>query len=145
LKISDFVDPETGKFDLIRLGWWDTLCSFFQIDTYFKESFATNAADWHVVYHSLTTFAEMRDFCEKLERWGVDRGAENMHQELARRIALAVGGGTVDAVVYAKLCRSSREHVWTESKMWDGLEGDWDEHCSICVIRPGFVGDSFAR
>lgn len=73
------------------------------------------------------------------------RGAEDMHLELARRIALAVGGGTVDAVVYTKLSRMSGDQLWIESKFWDGLEGDWDEHCSICVIRPAFVGDSFAR
>jgi hypothetical protein len=75
--------------------------------------------------------------------WGVKRGAENMHQELARRIALAKGGGTVDPVVCAKLCRLEGERLRIESKMWDGLEGDWEE-CGMSVIKPGFEGDTFA-
>jgi hypothetical protein len=59
MEILDFLDPETGTLDLLRLGW---LCSYVHIDPCFDISFATPAADWHVVYHSLSTFAEMRVF-----------------------------------------------------------------------------------
>jgi hypothetical protein len=146
MTISDFIDPEIGTLDLVKLGWWDTLCSYFSIDPCFHISFSTSAADWHVIYHSLSTFAEMRDFCDKLEKWSVKRGAENMHQELARRIALAKGGGTVDPVLFAKLCRLEGEQLRIESMMWDGLEVDLDEYeCGICVVNPGFEGDSFAE
>jgi hypothetical protein len=82
----------------------------------------------------------MREFCAFLERCGVRRGAENMHQELARRVACVIGAGEVNVGEYAKMCRWSREKLWRESEKYDEMEDNWDT-CGICVVKPALRGD----
>ena len=140
--VPDFIDPTEKTLDTTRLVWWDKLSSYFGIPDYFSRIFAPNVANWHILYHALPTFALMREFGEMLDRWGLARGAENMHQELARRVAYVQGAGKVDVALYDRLCRLTGERLRDESRKFDGNEEDWDE-CGICVVKPAFKGDKF--
>ena len=140
--VPDFIDPTKRTLDTARLVWWEKLSSYFGILDYFSRIFAPNVANWHILYHALPTFALMREFGEMLDRWGLERGAENMHQELARRVAYVQGTGKVDVALYDRLCRLTGEQLRDESRKFDGKEEDWDE-CGICVVKPAFKGDKF--
>jgi hypothetical protein len=141
--ISSFIDPVTGTLDIVRLIWWEGLCVYFRVENYFERIFAPYVREWHVVYHALPTFALMREFCAFLERCRVNRrGAENMHQELARRLACVMGCGEVNVVEYAKMCRWGGDKLRNESVKYDGMEESWDD-CAICVVKPAFRSDRF--
>lgn len=140
--IPHFIDPLTRTLNITRIQWWEKLSSYFRIPHYFSRIFAPNVANWHILYHVLPTFALMREFADMVDRWGLKRGAENLHQELARRVASVEGGGRVDVVVYAKLCRFGGKRLRDESKKFDGMEESWEE-CGVCVVRPAFKGDKF--
>ena len=140
--IPDFIDPTERRLDTRRLAWWAKLSAYFRIPHYFPRIFAPNVGSWHIVYHALPTFALMREFGEMLDQWGLQRAAENMHVELARRVAYIQGAGKVDVMLYDRLCRLDGQRLRNESRKFDGQEENWDE-CAICVVKPAFTGDKF--
>jgi hypothetical protein len=89
----------------------------------------------------------MREFLEVIDKVGVKRTRERVHQELARRIAFLRTGrldGTC-AKMQFRLMRMGYVELREMSREFDGVLGEnGRETCPMCVVQRPFKGDSTA-
>jgi hypothetical protein len=144
---SDFTDPFSGRVDPRRLSWWLTLSEYFNIPHRLDVIFNAQPGEWHNIFHDLHSFALMREFLEVIDKVGVKRTRERVHQELARRIAFLRTGrldGTC-AKMQFRLMRMGYVELREMSREFDGVLGEnGRETCPMCVVQRPFKGDSTA-
>jgi hypothetical protein len=139
-----FTDPVANILEPRRISWWKLLADHFRIPHNLDKVFNTTHRNWHFAYHSLPTFAGLRELSELAENWGFKRGREMVHQEIARRIAFIKGKGDRKAQTqfrllkkgYEELREMSREYDHRSEERFDGQTAM--ENCIMCRVQPAF-------
>jgi len=139
-----FTDPVAHTLEARRISWWILLTDHFGVPHNLDKVFNTSPGNWHSAYHSLPTFASLRDISSLTEDLGFKRAREMVHQEIARRIAFIKGKGDRKAQTLFRLLSKGYDELRELSKEYDHREGErFDgqtamESCVMCRVRPAF-------
>lgn len=139
-----FTDPVTHTLEARRISWWKLFADHFGVPHNLDKVFNTSPGNWHSAYHSLPTFASLREVSMVTEDLGFKRAREMVHQEIARRIAFIKGKGDRKAQTlfrllskgYDELRELSKEYDHREEERFDGQTAM--ESCAMCRVRPAF-------